>query len=342
MVSVPRLAPSLFAVALLLAALPAWGAQRRVALIDGDAELLRALSLALSAWDVATIPVSESVPASSQPDAMREAAQLVARLQVDGIVWTSETAEGSLLWVYDAATGQITARALTERSPFSSATAAGLALSVKTALRPSVEPPPAPAATTAPAATAPTAAQAPLAPTPPEPGPARVLLRAGLDAQVLSEHLTRAWFSLGSVVWLGAHRRVGAGLRLGLGPELAITGPRFSGHFRELSFGPVAEFRLLSWRRFVGSAFIAGAAHASFLDGTLSRDGARVEAKRYTVSVDAGAQFEMAVVGGVLVGVNAQAAYFTKYQRYLVEGRAVFAPWRVSPAAGAHLALELP
>jgi len=331
---VPRRARSLFVLVISLVALPAWGAQRRIALIHGDAEVLRALELALSPWDVATIPVDEREPASSQPDAMHQAAELSARLEVDGIVWSSETPEGSLLWVYDARTGQITARALTERAPFSSAAAAGIALSVKTALRASVQPAePAPKAVhLAPA----------LPPVRPEPAPPRVLLRAGLDMQVVATRVARAWFALGSVVWLGAHRRVGAGLRLGAAPGLTVEDPRFSGHFRELCFGPSAEFRLLSWRRIGASAFVSAAAHASFLDGTLSRDGARVEAKRYTVTLDVGARIDVAMGGGLFVGLAAQAAYYTRYQRYLVEGQPVFAPWRVMPAAGAHLGLELP
>lgn len=326
----PGLARSLFVVASLLVSLPAWGAQTRVALIHGDAELLRALSLALSAWDVATVPVDESEPASSQPDAMQQAAELARRLQVDGIVWTSETQEGSLLWVYDARTDQLTARVLAERAPFSSAAAAGIALSVKTALRASVQPPEAPPP------------NAPAALPEPAPEPARVLLRAGLEAQALGARVTRAWFSLSSVVWLGARRRFGAGLRLGGGPELGIADRSFRGRFRELSFGPTAELRLFATPRIGASVFAAGAAHASFLDGTLSRDGRHVEAKRYTVSVDAGAHVDVAIGGGLFVGINAQAAYFAKYQRYLVEGRPVFAPWRMIPAAGAHLALELP
>jgi hypothetical protein len=335
---VPRLARSVFVVVFCLVTLPGWAAQRRVALIHGDAELVRALTLALSAWDVATLLVDESEPASNQPDAMQQAVQLASRLEVDGLVWTSQTPESSLLWVYDARTGQLTARVLMERAPFSSAAAAGIALSVKTALRASVQPPEAPA---------PLAPVAPSRPAPrptPQPAPrlAHVLLRAGVDAQVVADHVRRAWFSLDSVVWLGARRRVGAGLRLGAAPWLSIEDARFSGRFRELAFGPAAEFRLLASRHVEASVFVSGAAHASFLDGTLSRDGAHVEATRYRVSIDTGAQIELAVGGGVFAGVGANVAYFPKYQRYLVEGRPIFSPWRLIPGAGAHLALQLP
>lgn len=328
----PQLARSLLVV-LCLVALPAWGAQRRVALVHGDAELVRALTLALSAWDVATVLVDESEPASTQPDAMQQALQLAARLQVDGLVWTSQTPESSLLWVYDARTGQLTARILTERAPFSSAAAAGIALSVKTALRASVQPPEAPA---------PLAPAAPLRPAPPPTSrPAHVLLRAGVDVQAVADHVRRAWFSLDSVVWLGGRRRVGAGLRFGAAPWLTIDDPRFAGRFRELSFGPTAELRLLASRHVAASVFVSGAAHASFLDGTLTRDGAHVQATRYTASLDAGAQIELPLGGGVFAGVGAQATYFPKFQRYLVEGRPIFSPWRLIPASGAHLALQL-
>lgn len=325
-----RIARLLLAVALCLSALPGWAAERRVALLRGDDELERALALALSAWQVETIPLDEDVPASAQPRAMEQASELARRLHLDGVVWISEAAEGSLLWIYDARSGETTTRVLAERPPFQSATAAGVALSVKTALRASFEPPP--------PATSPIPAPTPRAPEPPSP---RVALKVALDAQLVAERTARPWFSFGSVVWLGRRRSYGAGLQFGASPALNIEGATFAGRFRELSLGPTLEVRLLDTARISISGLLGAGVQASLLDGTLAKDGARVEATRYHVRVDVGGQLDFRLGGGPFLGLHAQAAYFIGYDRYLVDGQPVFAPWRVVPSSGAHFGVEL-
>ena len=125
----------MLAAAVVLSALPINAAERRVALIGDDAELLRALSLALSPWGVETVQVSAQLPQSSQPEAVLEAGELAVQFELDWVVWLSESPLGSLLWVYETRNRELTTRMLQERSPLGSAAAASVALTVKTALR---------------------------------------------------------------------------------------------------------------------------------------------------------------------------------------------------------------
>ena len=329
----------LLAVALGTNAAHALAGEHRVALVRGDDELLRQLSLALQAWEVETLRLDVAAPAATQPEAMNQAAGLARQLGLDGVVWVTDAPQGSLLWVYDARSGEITTRGIEERPPFASATAAGLALSVKTTLKASVEPSPPP----------------PTPPSPPTPvlssqprtehrvrltGP-RAQAFALLDAQAVAHASIRAWYSVHSAFWLGSSRRVGVGLRLGLGSVVPLRGEVFNGDFHELAFGPTAGLALSVSPRLLTQVFAGGTLHAAELGGARTSDGRRVEVMRYNVTVDGGAQLDFRLAQGTLIGLQLGVAYFLGYQRYLVEGEPVFSPLRLLPSGGAHVGFEL-
>jgi hypothetical protein len=325
-----------------LSALPANAAEHRVALIGDDAELLRALSLALSPWGVETVQVTAQLPRSSQPEAVLEAGELAAKFELDWVVWLSESPLGSLLWVYETRNRELTTRVLQEHSPLGSAAAASAALTVKTALRASVEPEPerdaTPSAPFTPPATAPSRASS--LPKLPPPSPPVVSLRAAASLQAVADHRTQGRLSLGGVIWLGAHRETGLGLRLSGSTGVAVEAASFIGSYRDISFGPVAEFRILSGTQIASSLFVGGAVHASQIEGKLVGGDARAEARRYNAAAQVGGQIELRFGPGFLVGVGAEAAILLGYPRYLVDGIPVFEPWRVTPAGGGHVGLE--
>jgi hypothetical protein len=314
----------LLACALALSTLHARAAaDRRVALLGGDGELLRALSLALSVWEVETISLDAPLPESSQPQAVLQARELAQRFDLDGVVWVSREPEGALLWIYDARSVEITTRVLADAPPFQSAVAAGIALSVKTVLRTSVEPP---AAVQEPAPEG-------------EPPLGRVTLRAALDGQFVADQAAQARPSLASVVWFGPPRRLGLGLTLAAGSGVDLETAAFVGRYRDVSFGPTVELRL-SAGQLTASIFGGGALHVALLDGTLVRDGARAAVKRYNGSLDAGGQLDFRLGGGLFVGLGAKAEFLLSYQRYLVESKPIFSPWRITPSGGGHLGVE--
>lgn len=321
---------------------PCAAAERRVAVVRGDAELERQLSLALQAWEVETLALDVAAPAATQPEAMNAAAELATRLRLDGVVWVTDAAQGSVLWVYDAREGEVTTRGVAERPPFDSATAAGLALSVKTTLRASVEPdPPAGLPPSPSPSREPPPVSAPREPRRSATVAPRAQVSALLDAQAVAEESRRAWYSLHGAVWLGRSRRAGIGLRVGAGTAVSIRTARFDGSFREVSFGPSLELRLGSTSVFDAQLFFGGTLHASTLSGTLGRDGARAESQRHHVGLDAGVRLDFRLPRGALVGLQLGAAYLLGYPRYLVEAEPVFSPWRLVPSGGAHVGFEL-
>lgn len=320
-----RFCSALLANALCLVTCVAAATDRRVGILQGDAELLRSLSLSLSAWDVETVPLDGALPEASQPEAVLQAKTLSARFQVDALVWISPSKNGALLWIYDARTGGITTRVLDTAPPLDSAAAAGVALSVKTTLRDSA---PAPAL------------PPPVVPRAPEPE-SRVTLRGAVQWQAVAADSVQPALALASTVWLGASRRFGLGLRLTGGSGVLIQSAAFSGRYRDQSFGPVAELRLLHSPRIAASLFAGGALHAASLSGSLLRDGAPADVVRYDPGVTAGGALALRLTRSFSIGVEAQVSGLLGYQRYLVDGEPVLSPYRVSPAVGGHLGLNL-
>ncbi len=324
-----RLGSLLLIGAALCVTLQARASARRVALVGDDTELGRALALTLSVWDVETISTDSAPPESSQPQATLQADQLVQLLRVDGLVWISESGDASVLWIYDAHSHETTTRVLAVQRPFDSAAAAGIALSVKTALRASIEPAPAPP---------PRGHDLAARVAPPLP---RVSISAAVAATWLAEGGATARFSLTSVVWVAAQRRLGVGLTLGGSPGVQLVSPGFRGRYRELGFGGYGHLRFVSAGAVSGSSFAGVATHLALLDGQVAGDSAPTAVKRYNVSVDAGLQLDFALVGGLFCGVSGQGSYFPAYQRYLVDGAPVFAPWQLVPSVGGHVGVSL-
>jgi hypothetical protein len=331
----------LLAIALVSGSARCVALERRVALVLGDAELQRQLELALQAWEVETLTLDVAPPAVTQPEAMNQAAVLAAKLRLDGLVWVTDAAEGSLLWVYDARSGEVTTRGIAERPPFTSATAAGLALSVKTTLRASVEPLPEPSPSPVPApavvAVAPKPSASSSAPPPVEP---RTQVAVALDAQLVADRARRAWYSLHGALWLGAARRVGVGLRVGFGSAVAVEAESLRGRFHEAALGPSLELRLATSAAVAAQAFVGGTLHVATLEGVLTRDSVPTEVNRYNVALDVGGRLHFRIARGTLIGLQLGAAYFLGYQRFMVEGTPAFAPWRLLPSGGAHVGVE--
>ena len=335
-----KLAFVLLGFALVLAPAPALGAGRRIALLHGDPELQRALALALAAWDVETVPLDVQLSEEVDAEALVQAAALARTLHLEGVVWVSPTLQGSRLAVFDAHTGELTLRNLPEIPPFASTTAAGLALSVKTALRPSVE----------------QVSEQPSEPPRPAPLPelrtperavqvsaqlsARASLRAMLDVAWVADEKAEPRWAFGTTLWFGPSGRFGAALRLSAGSGVDVNAPGLAGRYRDLTLGLGGEWRWLNAGP-VSSAFGLGAAlRAATLDATLS-DSSHISVVRYNPSVDAALRLDLRVAGPLFAGLDVSSCFFARYQRFLVAGRPVFAPFRLSPSAGVSLGIAL-
>ena len=335
----PKLAFVLLGFALVLSTTSARAAGRRVALLHGDPELQRALALALAAWDVETLPLDARVSEESDAEARVQAAELARSFQLEGMVWVALTASGCQLAIFDAHTGELTLRNVPERPPFASATAASLALSVKTALRASVElatelPPPSAAVSSPQAQKVERPLQAPAALS------ERVSIRASLDAEWLARKQLQARWGLATALWLGPGRRLGAELRLSGGAGVDSESPQLSGGYRDWALGLGAEWRWLAAGALSSTFGLGAGLRTAFLDGTLA-DGSPIAITRYNTSLDANFRLQVRVAGGLFVGFDLAGCFFVSYQRFLVDGQTVFAPFRLRPSAGVSLGVAL-
>jgi hypothetical protein len=301
-------------------------AQRRIAVLQPDDELLRAVSLALSPWDVETIKSDAAPPQPSQPEAVQVASQLAHRLEVEAIVWVSSTERGALLWVFDARAGDITTRMLAETPPFDSAAAAAVALSVKTVLRSSVVAPP--------------AERFGAEPAPPK-GEHVAALELGAGGYWVADQETEVRFELGAVVWLAAARRLGLGLELSSGPGLNIEDAGFRGRYREVIAGAKARFRLIREPRVAADVSLGGALHWATLEGILVESSIEKSVSRVNPSLDLETMLSVRIDGAAYFGAALGAAYTPTYRRYLVEGNPVFSPWPVVVGLGGFFGVEL-
>ena len=117
-------------------------AAHRVAAVDPDPQVARALDVALSPWDVTLVEVHLESPGASMPIALDRARSIAQDSRADVVVWVSSTDDGFAVWIYDAASDHASARKIDQAPPFDGPTAAGVALSVKTLLRGTVVAPP--------------------------------------------------------------------------------------------------------------------------------------------------------------------------------------------------------
>jgi hypothetical protein len=109
-------------------------AAHRVAAVDSSAELARALTVALSPWDVDIVQVDAPLPDQPTPVDRQRAIAIAHEAGADVVLWISATDDGSAVWIYEAASDRMRVRALRARKPYDAPTAAAVALAVKALL----------------------------------------------------------------------------------------------------------------------------------------------------------------------------------------------------------------
>jgi hypothetical protein len=298
-------------IAVLCSAMAARAYTGSVAVLQADNELLRAISLALSPWGIETIGSDAPFPERSQPEAVQVAARLARELGVEALVWVTSLKQGSLLWVFDVRTGDVTTRMLTETPPFDSAAAAAVALSVKTVLRASVVAPPEErfgAQVTAPMLDRISAVE------------------VGAGGHWLGDRQLDFRVGIAGVLWLPAFRRLGLAVAGSTGPGFRIDDVAYRGRYRELVVGAKLRFLAVHLPAWSAAVALGGALHWTTLTGRLLVDSKNSNVDRLNGSVNLETLFSFKLSSRLYFGASLGAAYFPAYRRYLVRGRPVFAP----------------
>lgn len=114
----------------------------RVILIGVDAEVRRAVHVALEPWGLSIVDVEGPPPSAALPSSTEAARSLALRHDASAVVWMASDGSGNALFVYDREDDWVIARPTTTSPPFDAPRAAAAALTVKTALRHSQVAPP--------------------------------------------------------------------------------------------------------------------------------------------------------------------------------------------------------
>ncbi len=299
---------------------------RRVAVLQPDPALLRAISLALDPWGLETVAIDTPPPSASQPEAVRAASKLARQLGVEAVVWLTTLQQGSLLWVFDVRTGDVVTRLLSEQPPFDGASAASVALTVKTVLRASVVAPP----------------QERFGAPPRSPTEGRTAaLEVGPGLQWFGADLQAYRVEVRGVLWLVAARRLGLSFELSSGPALRIAATDYSGRYRERALGAKARLRLVEVSSFSTMLALGGAARWTNLEGAVADTSQPSEVQRLNGSIDLEVLLNFKVANWVYLGASVGAAYLPMSRRYSVRGDPVFSPWPLTPSVTGYCGVEL-
>lgn len=304
-------------------------AQEPIVLVNPPALLEEATSKALVAWELSLRSIQAELPSQSMPGARDGAQILSATHQARAIVWLTSNDDGPALWVYDAEDDRVAVRKLSVTPPFDEASAAAVALSIKTLLMHSH---------TAPQEERFGAAE----------------LGAGSEPRILPSQ-TMTWFfeaqglvrhslahdeSLELRVELGVNRvlnpvEVAASVVLGPGRTIADRGLR--GHYSDIEFATHVRYPM-QWKHWTFSPGLGAAMHATKISGTLSESNKVVSARRFNPSLAAHA-FVIRDLAPIRVGFGVQSSFFLRSQRYLVAGRPVLDLPTLDLEVGTYVAL---
>ena len=326
-----RAATARAAAGVLLASLLAVGTAtadpHRVAAVDPDAQLARALELALSPWGVAVVQVHLEAPGATMPIAVDRARAIARDADAEVVTWVSSAEGGYALWIYDVASDHAGARELDGGPPFDAATSAAVALAVKTLLRGTLVAPP------------------------PErfgaaPQDAAWLLGAygGAAAYVASSWLLQGRLGVEGAVWPArfGHRWGGTlGIDYGVGAHAGAGA--FAGTLTDTGVRLALAWRAPLSESVALEPSLGGGARLVTLDGTVLPDGSHVSIARVDVTVTPRVSLGVAAWGGRLrlapwVGV----AMLTRWQRFFVHHVAVLELGPLAPEGALSAALAFP
>jgi hypothetical protein len=323
----------------LLFSLDAMTAETRIAVLDPPPKLLDAISVALSPWGLRIVPVTGVTPPADMPSATLSARATASARGVGAVAWVAlSPARQTSLWLYDAQTEQVTVRSLSVSLPFDEASAAAVALTLKTLLRsttiaPQAERPgpevstPTPTPTSPPPSTSPPPPPSPPPSTSPPPptSPSTPPHSWRLDAFATAHFPTDATPSVAPRAGLGLswwpppwRERFGLGVDVRAGTSVGFSSRSFVGTFSDLAAGASARARLGGQRLSV--EVLAGPSlHLTSLSGTSTETGRSTTIQRVDPALDVAVVPQVSLGGRAGIGLFFGSTVMLQTQRYSLD-----------------------
>jgi hypothetical protein len=352
---------------------------RRVAVVSDDRGLVEAVALALAPWGLDVVGVLPAQRAPMLRDVLGQGKPLSAKHQAAIVVGIASDDGRAVLWIYEDASGQVTIRPLAGPPPYDEATAASVALSVKTLLRSTNvapievrEPPSAassapsastpstpmapPSASTAQPATPPSTPSAtpPVASPPsssPEPRRAsapterhalRLELLLGARFSTGADDPVEPRFGAGASFWPRAMREhVGFGVNAATGIGVAVARPELSGRYFDHVLGASARGRLAFAAWLAGEASLGGSLHLVSLSGERVAPSGHVSVQRVDPSIDGGLVLDFVLGPRFAIGAKLDATLLLRSQRFVVGRATALDPPALGLSAGARFSIAL-
>lgn len=316
------LAASIVAVTLVTLGTGDARAGARVGLIDVPADLQHALRVALEPWAIEVSPLEGLAPVGGGGTAIRVAAEAARTARVDALLWVN----GDELWLFDAASGELSVRQVPpERDE---ATLAALALSAKTMLRTTMLVPPSERFGAAPRART-----------------ARFRLHAQTVIRQLATDLTRVTEPrLGVALswWPAALRdRAGVSIATSAGPGFAVEDALLLARYTDTTIATTVRGRARlapHWRAEAGAGL---AVHLTALDGYAPAHDAAIAVRRTNGAVELGAALALALGAHAELVLDLAGGVALRRQRYLLGGTPVLELPLIERRAGLELRVEL-
>jgi hypothetical protein len=233
----------------------------------------------------------------------------------------SVTQTQSTVWLYDAATQQVTSRSQEQLPPFDAPAAAAVALSLKTLLRTSEL---APQSERFGAATAPRGSW-----------PGRFRFEVGGGTRLFAASALEPWLVVGAVVWTDPLPGWGFSLGAAFTTGANVANESLSGIVREIALSPAIHRWIGLGRDSAIVPFAGASVRLTRFDATVAGASTSVSFARVNPSVDVGVAVPFRVAGPLDLGPYAAGSYLLRYQRYLVRGDAAFEAWPFSFEFGA-------
>lgn len=307
-------------------------ADNSVVLVNPPTHLEDATRLALAAWKIPLQTTDSPAPSADMPGASDSARALCTELDARALVWITVNDDGPALWVYDIDDDRVAVRRLTIAPPFDQASAASVALTIKTLLMHSATAPPESRFGATPVASSAGS------PSPPQlPAPAALWFAEGA---LFARHSLADDDSLELRMSLAVRRswhHYQLGVAATVGPGRTVNGDSFRGHFSDLGLSMWIRrpWHLGRWQL---SPELNAALHATKISGTLLSTNTGIADRRFNPSLGLGTMLVRSFAR-VSLGLGVRSSLFLRSQRYLVGGRSVLDLPTVDVEVGAYLSV---
>jgi len=277
--------------------------RRRLGFVHATERLERAVAIALSPWEIDTVPLESS--SGENPMLTRDARLVAAQKEVDAVAWLVESEGERAIWLYDAHDDQAVTRQVTP-GEIDDASAASIALSLKTLLR---------ASTVAPA-------QERLGGRAEAEGHGVGIFRLELDGGSRLNASENSFFEprVGFAVSFWPRvlaDRLGLALRLEEGPGWKLdTTPNYLGRFADHTVSAAVRGRIPFAKIFAVEPGLGGALHITTITGGWTNGLPPVDVWKTHPALEVSVGLSVTVARWALFGARVGGSYWGDWQRY--------------------------